>query len=226
MICFKDWKSWAFAFMNGCATLSLSSLGNFFPTFIKEFGYTAANAQLFSVIPYAVACVTLLSLATISDRLNRKGPFVILSLSVACIGYIILLTASATSVKTVGACFLAAGIYPAVVLKLNWLAINTGGFTKRGTTWALAEVVGQCLGIMGNNIYDTPPRFIKGHAIILSFLLAAIVVATGLLLWMSRENKKRDRILADFAQRGEVHPHIGRSLEEEFDRHINFRYIL
>jgi hypothetical protein len=162
----------------------------------------------------------------ISDRVNAKGPFMVACLSVCSIGYILLLTVSSVTVKMVAACFICAGLYTSVVLTVTWLAINTGGFTKRGTTWALAEILGQCSSIMGSNIYTDKPRYIKGHSIVLAFILFAICNALALIFWMRYLNKRKDRILADYATRGETHPHIGRSLEEEFDNHINFHYII
>ncbi len=79
---------------------------------------------------------------------------------------------------------------------------------------------------MGSNVYKDKPRYIKGHSIVLAFLLFAIANATALVFWMRYQNRKRDRMLAEYADRGEIHPHVGRSLEEEFDAHINFRYII
>jgi hypothetical protein len=126
----------------------------------------------------------------------------------------------------VGTCFIAAGLYSSIVLAVTWLGINTGGFTKRGTVWALAEIVAQLTSIMGSNVYTDGPRYIKGHSIVLAFHLLAIANAVALIIWMKRVNIQKDRILADYAARGDAHPHIGRSLEDEFDGHVNFRYII
>lgn len=129
-VALKDPKSWAFAFISGSFGLCVSSVGVFLPTFVVDFGYTSVNAQLFSVIPYACAFVALPTVAIISDRVNKKGPFVILAQSVACIGYIILLTDAPTSAKMVATCLVASGIYTGVVLVVTWLGINTGGVSN------------------------------------------------------------------------------------------------
>ena len=155
-----------------------------------------------------------------------KGPFIIGCLSVTCIGYILLLSNVNGKAKMVAACMITAGLYPTVVLTVTWLGINTGGFTKRGTTWAMGEVFGQCFSIMGQKMYNTPPRYIKGHAIALGFMVLSMLSALVLIFWMKHLNAKRDRILAEYAARGETHPHTNMSLEEEYDFHINFRYIL
>ena len=184
------------------------------------------QTQLFTAIPYACAFFTLLVVCIVSDYINKKGVLLIPCLSLTVIGYIILLTQTSVKVKVFATCLITSGLYPSVILITTWVSVNTAGFTKRGTTWALAEVSGQSFSIMGTHIYDHPPRFIKGHSIVLAFIVLAILSAIGLVLWMNHTNKKRDEIERDFQERGEVHPHASRSLEEEFDYHISFRYIL
>ena len=108
------------------------------------------------------------------------------------------------------------------------MLINTGGYTKRAATWPVCETVGQVLAIMGTRIYDTPPRFIKGHSVVLAFNFLAILCTLGAFFYMRAQNKKRDRIEQELAQRGEVHPHIAErlTLEHVQDYHISFRYVL
>lgn len=222
----KDPKSWGYAIVNAGVALGISSVGVFLPTFVVAFGYTAAEAQLFSVIPYAFATVSLLVACFVSDRLNVKGPVLFLCLMLSSIGYIMVLTVSSTTAKMAATCFITSGLYPSVVLLASWLGINTGGFTKRGTTWAMAEIFGQCFSIMGSNIYTDAPRYIKGHSIVLAFLLMGMISTACLYFWMRHLNRKRDREESEYAARNELHPHASRSLEEDFDFHVSFRYIL
>ena len=226
----------------GIAT-GVGTVGVFLPSFVKAFGYSACKSvlvkylfskltsstvqtQLFSVIPYACAFVTLLGVCTISDRLNKKGVFLAASLSIACIGYIILLTNVSVHVKVFATCLVTSGLYPSVVLVAAWVAMSTGGFTKRGTTWALAEISGQCFSIMGTHVYTDPPRYVKGHSVVLAFMFLALLSTVSLLFWMNHLNRKKDRIESEYQERNELHPHASKSLEEEYDYHISFRYIL
>lgn len=223
---FKDPKTWAFFMINSAFGQATSTVGIFLPSFIAAFGYTDLDAQLFSVIPYAVAFVTLLTLSFLSDKINLKGPFVIAGLSSALIGYIMLLTVKSTSAKMVATCFVVGGIYPGVLLSVVWLGINNGGFTKRATTWAMAEIGAQIFSIVGTNIYKSSGRsYAKGHWVNVGFMVAGICVSATLMWWYHHSNKKRDRILEEHASRGETHPHTGASLEELYDYHINFRYV-
>jgi hypothetical protein len=100
--------------------------------------------------------------------------------------------------------------------------MNTGGFAKRGTTWALAEVSGQTFSIMGTRVYTDPPRYTKGHSVVLGFMVLALLSPVALILWMSHLNQEKDLLQNEYQERNELHPHASRSLEEESDFHINF----
>lgn len=110
------------------------------------------QTQLFSVIPYACAFVTLLGVCTVSDRLNRKGVFLVASLSVASLGYIIILINVSIQMKVFATCLVTSGLYPSVVLVAIWVGMDNGGFMKRAATWALAEISGQSFSILGTRM--------------------------------------------------------------------------
>ncbi|KEF59000.1 uncharacterized protein A1O9_03843 [Exophiala aquamarina CBS 119918] len=218
-------KSWGFAFMNAGIGYGISSVGYFLPTFIHELGFSPVRTQLFTVISYACTCTTLF-IAIISDRLNKKGVFLIGTLSLSCIGYAMLLSNVSMARKIAAACIATTGLYPSIILLNAWLLSNTCGYTKRATAWALAEVFGPCFSILGSHVYDTSPRFIKGHAIALGLLLSGLITCCLSIFWMHSANKKKDNELREFEERGESHPHRTKSLEEVQDYHIDFRYIL
>lgn len=81
---------------------------------------------------------------------------------------------------------------------------------------------------MGTRIYTDPPRFIKGHSIVLAVTTAAAASTVVNYFWMRSQNRKKDVIEREYSERNEVHPHIASnaSLEDLQDQHISFRYIL
>ena len=149
-------------------------------------------------------------------------------ITIICIGYIILLATTNTIANVVAACLIVSGCYASTIIIPIWLSINTCGFSKRGAAWAFAEAVGLCFSIMGSRIYTHPPRFVKGHATVLSLNIVALFCACALYFWMGYLNKKKELIQADYVARGELHPHIATNatLEEVGDEHISFKYIL
>lgn len=147
-------------------------------------------------------------------------------MTVSLIGYIILITVKSVPVKVFAACLVVSGSYPSVTLIVIWLGINSAGFSKRSATWSIAEVCANALAIMGSHVYIDPPKFIEGHSIVIAFQCLGMIAATVNYFYMKSLNKKRDIIEEEYRQRGEMHPHYGRSLEEEYDFHVSFRYTL
>lgn len=184
------------------------------------------NTQLFSTIPYAVAFISLIAINYLSDRINQKGIFLMGTLSSAIIGFILLLTDASKPVKIFATCLITGGLYPSVLLSMTWISINTTGFTKRGSTWAMAEISGQCMTIGATHAYNKPPRQTQGHSLVLALMVLALISVISLRWWLNRCNAEKDRIEEEYQARGERHPHQFKSLEDENDQHQYFRYIL
>jgi Na+/melibiose symporter-like transporter len=188
--------------------LPLYTLSLFLPTIIAALGYTAAQAQLLTVPPYAIAtCLTVLT-AILSEKTRRRAPFILLSAAVAIVGYIILFTApsNAPGASYVGTIFAAAGIYPATAIVLAWPANNVSGQTKRATANALQISVGNLGAVLGTQLYrpNTSPRFYLGHGFAMGYLIANMLVVSTLWLVLRRENQRRQAaVAADVALEGE-----------------------
>ncbi|KAL7946067.1 MFS general substrate transporter [Trichoderma barbatum] len=223
---FKDPKVYFCSFMNAGISLGLASISAFLPSFIQQFNYSPTRTQLFSIIPYACAFTTLLIVNFVSDRTNVKGPFLMLCFGFSITGYIVLMVVTSVKVKIFGTCLITMGVFPCVTLLGAWTSINVGGFTKRAMTWGTAEVVGQCFAILASHIYTDPPRYLKGHAISLSFQILGFFSALSMWIYMRYLNGKKEEEAAHHQAAGTVHPMSHQSLEEVYDYHPDFRYIL
>ena len=178
------------------------------------------------MIPYAFATVTLLSVCFLSDRLNSKGPVLFLAMSTSAVGFIILITTTNKVALIAGTCFVASGLYPGIILTVSWITINHGGYTKRSTAFAMAQITGQGLAIMGTQIYRHPPRYLAGHGTLLGFFVLALCSITCNYLWMRRENHKRDARAAQAPQDHSTTEFDETKQGELYDFHPDFRYIL
>jgi hypothetical protein len=140
----------------------------------------------------------------------------------------LLLAVHTRGVSIFAACLITASCYTAILLTPVCVNINTVGFTKRGATWAFTEVFGLTWSIMGTRIYDTPPRYIKGHSVVLALNAVGCLCIIAVYFWMRHINNKKERLEREYAERGETHPHIAqnKSLEEVGEMHISFRYVL
>ena len=195
----RDPKVWLYGLGFHTLSLPLYTLSLFLPTIIKGLGYTAAQAQLLTVPPYAVAFVLTLAVAIASERFKLRAPFIMGSASLAIIGYIILLSSTKPSVSYVGTIFAAAGIYPATAIVLSWPANNVSGQTKRATANAMQISIGNLGAILGTQLYRSTdgPRYFVGHGFALGYLCANVIVVGSLWAILKAENTRRDRAEGD-----------------------------
>jgi peptidoglycan/LPS O-acetylase OafA/YrhL len=149
----------------------------FLPTIIVELGYTANEAQLWSVIPYAVASVVTVIVSIISDRLKLRGIVMLFVLIPAIIGYAVIANISAAHPKVkYGMTFLmATGMYASVPCVLVWNSNNSAGHYKRATTTALQLMIANSGGFVATFIYPNSdkPQYHKGHTVVLGLLVAS-----------------------------------------------------
>lgn len=134
-----------------CAILSgLYSFGLFLPTIINGLGYTANEAQLWSVIPYAVAAVVTVSVAFVSDRLKIRGIIMLVTLLLAIIGYATIANVGEhdNNVKFGMTILMATGLYASVPPILVWCSNNSAGHYKRATSLGLQLMIANCGGFI------------------------------------------------------------------------------
>ncbi|KAJ2860146.1 hypothetical protein GGI22_002793 [Coemansia erecta] len=136
--------------------------------------------------PGALRCFT--------DRAKNRGFFIAASATLACIGYILLISSNKIGANYAGACFVAMGLYPIIPLMLSWVANNNVGHIKRAISIAMLNTFGQCFATVGTQIYKikTAPRFFMGYGVCLAFTVVMIVFAISLSLILKRENARRD----------------------------------
>lgn len=193
---FSDIKVYLYALGFHTLSLPLYTLSLFLPSIITGLGYTAAQAQLLSVPPYAVAFILTITLAVLSEKYRRRAPFVLGSSCLAILGYILLLSDKRPGVSYLGTIFAAGGIYPSVALILAWPANNVSGQTKRAIANALQISIGNLGAVMGTQLYrtETAPRYYLGHSFALGYMIANLAVVSTLYLVLKRENTRKKSI--------------------------------
>lgn len=178
------------------------------------------------MIPYGVATMSLVTVCLLSDRINSKGPALFLCLMTSSVGYIILMATTNKVALIAGACFVTLGLFPGVILNMAWININHGGYTKRSTAWAMAQVTGNVCGIIGTQVYRNPPRFLVGHGTLLGSLILAMGATVANYLWMRRANKRKEETANKWRGNRRENPNSHKTFEELLDYHPDFKYIL
>ncbi|KAG4442345.1 hypothetical protein IFR05_002196 [Cadophora sp. M221] len=173
----------------------LYSFGLFLPTIIVELGYTDNEAQLWSVIPYAVASVVTVVIALLSDRLKLRGTIMLFVLIPAIIGYAVIANISVSHPKVkYGMTFMmATGMYASVPCVLVWNSNNSAGHYKRATTTALQLMIANSGGFVATFIYPSrdKPQFHKGHTVVLGLLVFAWFMVLFNVLYCRKVNRDK-----------------------------------
>ncbi|TKA53334.1 hypothetical protein B0A53_04352 [Rhodotorula sp. CCFEE 5036] len=135
-----DWRLYIIAISYSAMNLTLGSVSGFLPTIVKGLGYTATDAQLYTVPPYATALGCMLLMTSLSDRLKSRGIFVVIVYCIGITGWSILLGVSpinpsegALRARYFACCCLASAGYSNIPLIMAWIANNSPNESQRAT---------------------------------------------------------------------------------------------
>ncbi|KAK0701307.1 major facilitator superfamily domain-containing protein [Lasiosphaeris hirsuta] len=131
VVALRDPKTWFYSVLNGCSAMSQAAWSQFLPVIIKLNGYTANEAQIMAIPVFAVAGVTAIAIAYLSDRLRRRGMFLTGCALVTAVGWLLLIVNGPRQLSYAGTFLIGMGSTPMVVLELAWLNNNIIGYTKK-----------------------------------------------------------------------------------------------
>ena len=158
----------------------LYSFGLFLPTIINslKFAKDPNEAQLWTVIPYAVAAFFTVCVALLSDRLALRGPVMLCTLPIAILGYGVISQSSNPKVQYGMTFLMATGMYATVPCILSWNSNNSAGHYKRATTSAVQLAIANAGGFVASFMYQKSegPGFRRSHSVMLGLLCAAWVL--------------------------------------------------
>lgn len=111
--------------------ISLTSFTGFLPVILKGLGYSAVQTQLYTIPVYVCTAVFLIIVCVASDKIKKRGIFLVLAFVVAAAGWLILLLSTSEHLSYAGCFLVGMGTYPQVVLIQSWMSVNIIGYTKR-----------------------------------------------------------------------------------------------
>ncbi|KAG2036768.1 major facilitator superfamily domain-containing protein [Suillus americanus] len=201
---------------------ALASLSAFLPTIIGTMGHENAMAQLMTVPPYATAGFVLMVTSYSSDRLQIRGPLLVCTSTIGCLGYMILLGVPHQQDVRYGATFLiTSGTYSSIGLMNAWFNHNLGSETKRAAGIPLYGAIGQIGAILGSHLYPLTegPAYTGGFTVSASLLFLAALCALLLSVSFRLDNIQRDQ------QYGKPDPDDMVDTSELADKAPAFRYV-
>jgi MFS family permease len=193
---FMDYKIYCCIVIYLGVNLTLSSISSFLPTIIASLGYSNADAQLYSLPPYACAAVFMIIVSFLSDRIHCRGLFIAGAMMTSSTGWIILLTVVANQhIRYFATFLLVMGSFAAVPLTLSWVSNNAPNESQRAVELGMLNGIGHCFSILATFIFPSAdkPFWRKGVGLNLAFNALAALVAVNLHLILRRENARRDK---------------------------------
>ncbi|KAI0356821.1 MFS general substrate transporter [Trametes cingulata] len=222
-----DWQVWALCIVEMSIVIPVYGISLFLPSIINGFGFGPAISQLLSVPPYVLATLTVVLWATLSDKLRRRSPFIVLGLLLCLVGFTINISDVGLGIKYFGTFLIVTGGYAGFPGVPSWLGNNLVGHYKRGAGMAIQAASGQIGGIIASNIYRTQdaPRYVLGHTVELAVVATGLVVVPTVVMIYVRVNARRDATLRNVKD-GKTSATPPETLRALGDRAPDFRYIL
>ncbi|CAG8903486.1 unnamed protein product [Penicillium egyptiacum] len=220
----SDCKNCIHMSIHFCCNYFFAGLSNFLPTIIQHVGYTSINAQGLSALPYFVSFLCCVAAAFLSDRWGNRGILITLFATMATIGYLLLTCVqdeSKTAARYAGVWLATCGIFPALALNITWLLNNQGGKSKKGAGMAMLAIFGQTSSLISSSVFpdSDAPLYTLGCGLACAFTGLIAILAMGLSIKLTLENRRRDRVygVVDVNERVDV--------TDAGDNHPNFRYL-
>ncbi|GKU05979.1 high-affinity nicotinic acid transporter [Fusarium langsethiae] len=222
---FRDWKIWVHMLIATGTFTAVYAYSLFLPTIIRDLGYSSTTAQLMSTPPYLVACVVCVAAGWWADKVQQRGIFMIVFITMSAIGLILLMAVKHAGARYFGCFLLASGTFPCVPQGIAWNSNNIGGSLKRGIGIAMNVSCGNVGGVIAAYLFlaKDAPRYFPGFGTLLGLQIMALVLSIWMAIHLRRENARRDAVHKDPSLYTEAEKHAER---EKGDNATFFRYTI
>ncbi|WXC46943.1 hypothetical protein QX201_006663 [Fusarium graminearum] len=222
---FRDWKIWVHMLIAAGTFTAVYAYSLFLPTIIRDLGYSSTTAQLMSTPPYLVACVICVGAGWWADKIQQRGIFMIVFISISALGLVLLMAVEHPGVRYFGCFLLASGTFPCVPQGIAWNSNNIGGSLKRGVGIAMNVSCGNIGGVIAAYLFlaKDAPRYFPGFGTLLGLQIMALILSVFMTIYLRRENARRDATHKDPSLYTEAEKHAER---EKGDNATFFRYTI
>ncbi|KAL4876909.1 putative MFS transporter [Aspergillus karnatakaensis] len=214
--------AWIFLFCN----VTVQGLGFFLPTIIQTI-YTDESTitqQLYTVPPYVVGAFVTLLIPLLSWRFDRRQVFMIVSAPLGITGYIIFLSTANTTARYAATFLIASSAFSLGALTNSQVSANVVSDTARSSAIGVNVALGNIGGLISTWSFlpFDRPNYPIGNGLNLAVQGSTLVLATVMLLWMKRDNVKREAAEASELERL---AHLSPEQMEDLDwKHPAFRW--
>ncbi|BEJ17499.1 hypothetical protein CspHIS471_0609000 [Cutaneotrichosporon sp. HIS471] len=199
----KDWKTLCFSLAYVGAAQCIYSQSLFAPSIVAVLGkWSRAQSLLMSVPPYVLAFVTTMVTAYLSDKWMKRGVFNMFWSTLACVGYIILLTTTPNTNAKIGAQYFAVflttmSIAPLISTTISWSGGSFGSHYRKAVAMGMIFSTGNSGGIWASLVYRNQdakkkPPYQPGHGTALAFAAMNGIMSAIIWFGLRRANRQRE----------------------------------
>jgi MFS family permease len=227
----KDYRVWCFATMQMANTACIS-FSYFFPTLIKELGFTSNTmVLLISAAPYVLAFFSIIGMSYYTDRVQVRSTTGIGSMAIAAVAIatIIGLQTSSQWGRFAMLFPVVCGIYTTYCITYSWLSSTiVRPLEKRAAAIGITNTCSNCAVVFGTFFWmdQYSPTYSVSWGCILAFACLSMGASVTLRFSLQRENKHFDKLAAEVSQDPSL-MELRTMTETEKDAVMdNFRYVI
>jgi sugar phosphate permease len=190
-----DWKIWAMASLLIWPTAGSYALAYFTPSILSGFGYNVALSQILVTPPYILASICALASGYYSDRIRKRGPFLIGFSIMVIVGYTMIAFGNNVGCKLAGIFLAVTGNNCAIPTCLTFLSNNVRNSSRKQIAIPIQTTLGGVGGIFGSLVFRDQdyPGYRPGLYASFASMAMCILTTACLCIYFARENRKADK---------------------------------
>ncbi|KAJ3576510.1 hypothetical protein NP233_g372 [Leucocoprinus birnbaumii] len=189
----RDWKIWVYSLILFGVGVPVYSISFFLPTILANIGYSHEKAQLMSVPPYVLGCLSTVTAGYVADKYNTRGPFIIGCNLIGISGLVMLISSQMLPIDR-----LCSSVFPNIPAPISWNSNNVGGSTKRAVAIGLQVGLGSLSGMISGFSFrpSDAPRYFAGYSLLIGTVTMSTVLSLIMHIYLTRENGRRNAAMA------------------------------
>ncbi|KAH3918783.1 hypothetical protein HBI56_023820 [Parastagonospora nodorum] len=194
-----------FVWMLGIAfftsSVAINGFGVFLPTIISGLGYASLKVNYMTIPVYVVGAISLSVQVYWSDRLKRRGVFIVACCIPVAAGYLVCVGTPNPGAGYAGMFILVLGLYPISTLAVTWIATNLSPDSKRAFGMPFAYSIANISNVVSSQLYPSQqgPRYVQGNAVSAGLTVVAGFLYGACWILLRRRNAIKAKLIANGA---------------------------
>ncbi|KAH8886035.1 MFS general substrate transporter [Thozetella sp. PMI_491] len=181
------------------SSVAITGFGVFLPTIIQGLGFASLQIQYMTIPVYVLGAICLVTNCYLSDRWQRRGPFLVGCAIPVMAGYLICVGSSNSNAGYAGMFVLVTGVYTISTLAVTWIATNVSPDGKRAVAMPFAYSIANLSSLVSSQLYPTDqgPRYVQGNAISAGLDIIAAFLYFACWMLLRRRNQQKEKLIAE-----------------------------